>query len=37
MIIDGDADNIAEHHFMYKGTMKDVLASFEAEKNSAHK
>ena len=37
MIIDGDTDHIAEHHFMYKGTMKDVLASFEAEKHAAHK
>lgn len=33
MIIDWDADNIAEHHFMYKGTMKDVLDSYESEKN----
>ncbi len=31
MIIAGEADHIPEHHFMYKGTMDDVIASYEAE------
>lgn len=31
MIIDGECDHIAEHHFMYKGTIEDVVASFEKE------
>lgn len=31
MIIDGECDHIAEHHFMYKGTIDDVIASFEKE------
>ena len=37
MIIDGDTDHIAEHHFMYKGTMKDVIESFDAEKHAETK
>ena len=31
MIIDGDCDYIPESHFMYKGTIDDVVASFEKE------
>jgi F-type H+-transporting ATPase subunit beta len=31
MIIDGECDHISESHFMYKGTIEDVIASHEKE------
>lgn len=31
MIMDGECDHIAESHFMYKGTIDDVIASYEKE------
>lgn len=30
-IINGGVDHIPEHHFMYKGSLDDVIASFESE------
>lgn len=33
-IIDGEVDHIPEHHFMYKWTINDVLASYESEQQS---
>jgi F0F1-type ATP synthase beta subunit len=27
MILDGECDDIAEWHFMYKGTIEDVIAA----------
>lgn len=35
MIIDGEVDEIPEHHFMYKGSIQDVVASWESEKTVA--
>lgn len=35
MIIDGKVDEIPEHHFMYKGSIEDVIASYEKEKQGA--
>jgi F-type H+/Na+-transporting ATPase subunit beta len=31
MIINGELDHISESHFMYKGTVEDVITSFDAE------
>lgn len=31
MIMDGECDHIAEHHFMYKSGIDDVIASYEKE------
>jgi F-type H+/Na+-transporting ATPase subunit beta len=31
MIMDGECDHIAEHHFMYKAGIDDVIASYEKE------
>lgn len=31
MIMDGECDHIPEWHFMYKGTIEDVIASYEKE------
>ena len=31
MIMDGECDHISESHFMYKGTIDDVIASYEKE------
>jgi len=31
MIMDGDVDHIAESYFMYKGTIEDVIVSYEKE------
>ena len=31
IIIDGGVDHIPEHNFMYKGSIDDVIASFESE------
>jgi F-type H+-transporting ATPase subunit beta len=31
MIMDGEVDHISESHFMYKGTIDDVIASYEKE------
>ena len=33
MIMDGECDHIAEHHFMYKAGIDDVIASYEKETN----
>lgn len=35
MIIDGEVDEIPEHHFMYKGSIDDVLASWKAEQTKS--
>ena len=35
MIVDGDLDYVSEKHFMYKGTIDEVVASFEKEKAEA--
>lgn len=35
MIISGDLDYIGEKHFIYKGTIDDVIASYEKEKAAA--
>ena len=35
MIIDGEVDEIPEHHCMYKGSIQDVVASWESEKTVA--
>jgi F-type H+/Na+-transporting ATPase subunit beta len=35
MIISGDLDFIGEKHFMYKGTIDEVIASYEKEKAAA--
>ncbi len=32
MIVDGELDHIGEKHFMYKGTIEEVVASAEKEK-----
>ena len=34
MIADGELDYVGEKHFMYKGTIEDVIASYEKEKNA---
>ena len=31
MIMDGECDHIAEHHFMYKAGIDDVVESYEKE------
>ena len=36
-IIDGELDYIGEKHFMYKGTIDDVIASYDKEKAEAGK
>jgi F-type H+/Na+-transporting ATPase subunit beta len=35
MIVDGQLDHVGEKHFMYKGTVDAVLASYEASKTAA--
>lgn len=35
MIVDGELDHVGEKHFMYKGTIDDVIASYEKEKAAA--
>jgi F-type H+/Na+-transporting ATPase subunit beta len=35
MIVDGELDYVGEKHFMYKGTIDEVVASFEKEKAEA--
>ncbi|MFT7621806.1 MAG: F-type H+-transporting ATPase subunit beta [Myxococcota bacterium] len=32
-LLEGDVDHIPEKYFMYKGTMDDVVAAYEADKN----
>ena len=35
MIVAGELDHVNERHFMYKGSIEDVLASVEKEKAGA--
>jgi F-type H+/Na+-transporting ATPase subunit beta len=35
MILSGELDAIGEKHFMYKGTIEEVIASYESEKTAA--
>ena len=35
MIVEGELDYVGEKHFMYKGTIDEVVASFEKEKSEA--